>query len=44
MSEDKLKDRDSQSFQGVPYLKRGDSSNYIDQFLGKEEPVSPLRS
>lgn len=28
----------------VPYLKRGDSAVYIDQFLGKEEPLSPLKS
>lgn len=33
----------SESFHGVPYLKRGDSSVYIDQFLGKEEPFSPLK-
>ena len=41
------KSRDSQSFQGVPYLKRGDSSLYIEQFLGVEEaqvPPSPPKS
>ena len=30
-----LEKKDSQSFQGIPYLKRGDSSNYIEQFIGK---------
>lgn len=40
------RDRDSQSFQGVPYLKRGDSNVYIEQFLGKDEPapLSPIKS
>lgn len=27
----------SDSFHGVPYLKRGDSSIYIDQFLGGKD-------
>ena len=35
--------RDSQSFQGFNYLKRGDSSAYIEQFIGKEEPSEPIK-
>ena len=34
-AEDKLKD--GFTIQTVPYLKRGDSSVYINQFLSKEE-------
>ena len=39
-----MKERDNLTFNGVPYLKRGDSSIYIEQFLGKDEPLSPLKS
>lgn len=38
-SEDKLKD--TLAIQTVPYLKRGDSSVYINQFLSKEEELQP---
>lgn len=41
-NEDKTRDRDTQMFQGVPYLKRGDSARYIEQFLKNEEPLLPL--
>jgi len=39
-----VKEREGLTFQGVPYLKRGDSAIYIEQFLGKDEPLSPLKS
>lgn len=38
--------REQECPESIPYLKKGDSSVYLDQFLAKptETPVSPLPS
>lgn len=33
--------REHDSLPAIPYLKKGDSSIYVDQFLAKEQPPLP---